>query len=188
MVLGLFQVIRPYPSSLSLLRSIQDPWYAGAHAGWPLEARRSLFPDWPCLCTVMSHHCAEGFLHIPVQILAGKFKMDPANSWLHKFGSSCIRPFPGAQIRQYSHEIVRIFSWVAGASEGGPVVPWRSEFATWGGLVYFYSRGAQCQLRGDGRYDVYLVPAGLTSGIWVVFFLILTFLQLFVQAIDLGYR
>ena len=24
---------------------------------WPLEARRSLFPDWLRLCTVMSHHC-----------------------------------------------------------------------------------------------------------------------------------
>ena len=33
-----------------LVRSIQDPWYARLRTGWPLEARRSLFPDWPWLC------------------------------------------------------------------------------------------------------------------------------------------
>ena len=42
--------------------------------GWPLEARRSLFPDWPLLCDESSPHIMA--LHIPVQILAGKFKME----------------------------------------------------------------------------------------------------------------
>ena len=42
--------------------------------GWPLEARRSLFPDWPWLYDESSPH--EMALHIPVQILAGKFKME----------------------------------------------------------------------------------------------------------------
>ena len=40
----------------------------------PLEARRSLFPDWPWLCDESSPH--RRALHIPVQILAGKFKME----------------------------------------------------------------------------------------------------------------
>ena len=42
--------------------------------GWPLEARRSLFPDWPWLCDELSPH--KRALHIPVQILVGKFKME----------------------------------------------------------------------------------------------------------------
>ena len=42
--------------------------------GWPLEARRSLFPDWPLLCDESSSY--SGALHIPVQILAGKFQME----------------------------------------------------------------------------------------------------------------
>ena len=42
--------------------------------GWPLEARRSLFPDWLRLCDESSPQ--KGALHIPVQILAGKFKME----------------------------------------------------------------------------------------------------------------
>ena len=29
---------------------IGEPWYGGIHPAWPLEARRSLFPDWPWLC------------------------------------------------------------------------------------------------------------------------------------------
>ena len=40
----------------------------------PLEARRSLFPDWPWLCDESSPHGRA--LHIPVQILAGEFKME----------------------------------------------------------------------------------------------------------------
>ena len=50
-----------------------QPW-AGLHLGWPLEARRSLFPDWLWLCDESSSH--RRALHIPVQILAGKFKME----------------------------------------------------------------------------------------------------------------
>ena len=42
--------------------------------GWPLKARRSLFPDWLWLCDESSSH--RRALHIPVQILAGKFKME----------------------------------------------------------------------------------------------------------------
>ena len=42
--------------------------------GWPLKARRSLFPDWLWLCDESSPH--RRALHIPVQILAGKFKME----------------------------------------------------------------------------------------------------------------
>ena len=42
--------------------------------GWPLKARRSLFLDWPWLCDESSPH--RRALHIPVQILAGKFKME----------------------------------------------------------------------------------------------------------------
>ena len=42
--------------------------------GWPMKARRSLFPDWPWLCDESSPHITA--LHIPVQILAGKFKME----------------------------------------------------------------------------------------------------------------
>ena len=53
--------------------SIQDPWYRPLRMGWPLEARRSLFPDWPWLCDESSLH--RRAIHIPVQILAGKFKM-----------------------------------------------------------------------------------------------------------------
>ena len=40
----------------------------------PLEDRRSLFPDWPWLCDESSPH--RRALHIPVQILAGKFKIE----------------------------------------------------------------------------------------------------------------
>ena len=52
--------------------------------GWPLEARRSLFPDWPLLCDESSLY--RRALHIPVQILAGKFQMEflPTVSLLNK--------------------------------------------------------------------------------------------------------
>ena len=40
----------------------------------PLEDRRILFPDWPWLCDESSPH--RRALHIHVQILAGKFKME----------------------------------------------------------------------------------------------------------------
>ena len=56
------------------VRSIQDPWYRRVRMGWPLKARRSLFPDWLWLCDESSPH--RRALHIPVQILAGKFKME----------------------------------------------------------------------------------------------------------------
>ena len=51
----------------------QDPWYVRIRGRWPLEARRSLFADWPWLCDESQHMRA---LHILVQILAGKFKME----------------------------------------------------------------------------------------------------------------
>ena len=59
--------------------------------GWPLEARRSLFPDWLWLCDESSLH--RRALHIPVQILAGKFKMEflrmLLGTILCKFGLIC---------------------------------------------------------------------------------------------------
>ena len=58
--------------------------------GWPLEARRSLFPDWPWLCDESSPH--RRALHIPVQILAGKFKMEFLPT------ISLTKAFPVAQI------------------------------------------------------------------------------------------
>ena len=54
--------------------SIQDPWYVALRTGWPLEARRSLFPDSLWLCVESSPH--RRALHIPVQILAGEFKLE----------------------------------------------------------------------------------------------------------------
>ena len=59
---------------------------------WPLEARRSLFPDWLWLCDESSPH--RRALHIPVQILAGKFKMEllPTIS-LTKAFPECAEPF-----------------------------------------------------------------------------------------------
>ena len=53
--------------------------------GWPLEARRSLFPDWPWLCDESSPH--RRALHIPVQILAGKFKMEFLRCWERFYAS-----------------------------------------------------------------------------------------------------
>ena len=58
--------------------------------GWPLEARRSLFPDWPWLCDESSPH--RRALHIPVQILAPKFKMEFLPT------TSLTKAFPVAQI------------------------------------------------------------------------------------------
>ena len=66
--------------------------------GWPLEARRSLFPDWLWLCTVMSHHCTyRRALQIPVQILAGKFKMEFLPT------VSCINLVPATHDHLLSH-------------------------------------------------------------------------------------
>ena len=89
-------------------------WYATLRMGWPLEARRSLFPDWPWLCDESSPH--RRALHISVQTLAGKFKMEflptvgltkaPIRPNLHKVVSSSIRAFPVTQIRPNSHKIV----------------------------------------------------------------------------------
>ena len=78
--------------------SIQDPWYGWLRMGWPLGARRSLFPDWPWLCDESSPH--KRALCIPVQILAGKFKM--------KFlpTTSLSKAFPVAQICPNLHKIV----------------------------------------------------------------------------------
>ena len=66
--------------------------------GWPLEARRSLFPDWLWLCDESSPH--RRALHIPVQILAGKFKMEVLPT------ISLTKVFPAAQICQNLHEMV----------------------------------------------------------------------------------
>ena len=66
--------------------------------GWPLEASRSLFPDWPWLCDESSPH--RGALHIPVQILAGKFKMEFLPT------VSCINLVPAAQDHFLSHRSV----------------------------------------------------------------------------------
>ena len=66
--------------------------------GWPLEARRSLFPDWLGLCDESSPH--RRALHIPVQILAGKFKMELLPT------ISLTKAFPVAQIRPNLHKIV----------------------------------------------------------------------------------
>ena len=61
--------------------SIQDPWNAGIHlraartrVKRAFQSSRSLFPDWPWLCDESSPH--RRALHIPVQILMGKFKME----------------------------------------------------------------------------------------------------------------
>ena len=102
-----------------------QPW-AGLRMGWPLKARRSLFPDWLRLCTVMSHHLSphRRALHTPVLILAGKFKIEfllTVGHWKgfpvaqicpnsNKIVFSCLRAFPVAQICQISHKIV--FSFV----------------------------------------------------------------------------
>ena len=64
--------------------------------GWPLEARRSLFPDWPWLCDESSPH--RRALHIPVQILAGKFKMQFLPT------ISLTKAFPVAQICPNLHK------------------------------------------------------------------------------------
>ena len=80
------------------LGSIQDPWYAGVRTGWPLKARRSLFPDWPWLCDESSPQ--RRAMHISVQILAGKFKME----FLPNI--SLTKAFPVAQIRPNLHKIV----------------------------------------------------------------------------------
>ena len=71
--------------------------------GWPLEARRSLFPDWLWLCDESSPH--RRALHIPVQIMARKFKMEflPTISLLkafpvyHRFVLTCMKSFPAVQ-------------------------------------------------------------------------------------------
>ena len=66
--------------------------------GWPLEARRSLFLDWPWLCDESSPH--RRALHFPVQNLAGKFKMDILPT------ISLTKAFPVAQIGPNLHENV----------------------------------------------------------------------------------
>ena len=66
--------------------------------GWPLEARRSLFPDWPWLCDESSPQ--RRAMHISVQILAGKFKMEFLPT------TSLTKAFPVAQICPNLHKIV----------------------------------------------------------------------------------
>ena len=56
----------------------------------------SLFPDWPWLCDESSPH--RGALHIPVQILAEKFKMEFLPT------ISLTKAFPVAQIRPNLHK------------------------------------------------------------------------------------
>ena len=65
----------------------------------PLEARRSLFPDWPWLCDESSPHISA--LHILAQILAGKFKMKflPTNSLTKAFPVAQICPNFGGKIQ-----------------------------------------------------------------------------------------
>ena len=70
--------------------------------GWPLEARRSLFPDWPWLCDESSSY--KRALHIPVQILAGKFIMEVLPT------ISLTQVFPVAQICPNLHKIVPIYA------------------------------------------------------------------------------
>ena len=90
--------------------------------GWPLEARRSLFPDWLWLCDESSQHGMA--LHILVQILAGKFNMEFLRPLV-----SLSKAFPVAKIRPNLHKIVMAsFPIVAGASEEGPVGPRRIEW------------------------------------------------------------
>ena len=69
----------------------------------PLEARRSLFPDWPLLCDESSPHIRA--LHIPAQILAGKFKMEilPINS--------LTKAFPVAHIHPNLYKILILFKF-----------------------------------------------------------------------------
>ena len=66
--------------------------------GWPLKARRSLFPDWPWLCDESSTQ--RRAMHISVQILAGKFKTE----FLPNISLS--KAFPVAQICPNLHKIV----------------------------------------------------------------------------------
>ena len=73
-------------------------WDGAGHKAWPSEARRSLFPDWPWLCDESSPH--RRALHIPVQILAGKFKMEFLPT------TSLTKAFPVAQICPNLHKIV----------------------------------------------------------------------------------
>ena len=64
---------------------------------WPLEVRRSLFPDWLRPCDESSPH--RKTMHIPVQILAGKFKMEFLPT------ISLTKAFPVAQIGPNLHKI-----------------------------------------------------------------------------------
>ena len=66
--------------------------------GWPLKAMRSLFPYWLWLCDESFSH--RRALHIPVQILAGKFKMEVLAT------ISLTKLFPVAQICPNLHKIV----------------------------------------------------------------------------------
>ena len=66
--------------------------------GWPLEARRSLFLDWLWLRDESSPH--RRALHISIQILAGKFKLEFLPT------TSLTKAFPAAQTCPNLHKIV----------------------------------------------------------------------------------
>ena len=80
--------------------SLKEVWDGTALQDWPLEARMSLFPDWLWLSDESSPH--RRALHIPVQILAGKFKME----FLPTIKSCLTKAFPVAQIRPNLHKIL----------------------------------------------------------------------------------
>ena len=89
--------------------------------GWPLKARRSLFPDWLWLCDESSSH--RRALHIPVQILAGKFKMEFLPT------ISLTKAFPVAQICPNLHKIVP-------SSKANPylIIEWEGDVVGPGGI------------------------------------------------------
>ena len=78
--------------------SLQVVWDGRALFSWPLEARRSLFTDWLWLCDESSPQ--RRVLHIPVQILAGKFKIESLPT------ISLTKAFLVAQISPNLHKIV----------------------------------------------------------------------------------
>ena len=56
--------------------SLGVAWYAALRMGWPLEASRSLFPDWPWLCDESSPH--KRALHHPTLLV-----LTPSSSPIH---------------------------------------------------------------------------------------------------------
>ena len=99
--------------------SLEVALYGWVRAGWPLEARRSPFPDWPWLVT--SYHLSphRRALHIPVLILAGKFKIKflstvtEKDSLLHRFVQTRIKLFPATkehyQSQRFAQTHIKLF-------------------------------------------------------------------------------